>query len=380
MKILFISAPGKNLYGGDRSLLDIVFRLKNLGHEVRVFCPFRWNFSMQLETKEIQVYYTKYYRCTASIVSVYFFSNFFRWCIYFLYHRNNSIKRMDMILWNWKPDIVYSNCHSIDIWFYLSKHLQVPHVWHIREFGWDDFQKVYFWWKQKLHKMMNQSELVIYISQSICNYYKNFIPSAFSLTLLNPISDLPRTKRKINFHGQNCHFLVPWQMAKNKQQILALKAFRTLSKKYPHARMTFLGWGEYIIILKLYCAFYCMKNVHFVWYQKNIEPYFLSADAVIVCSKKEALGRVTLEAMMYGIPIIGNHSGWTQELIWNDRGITFDGTSQDLYRKMEFLIKNEKLAQIYSDNSIDYINSWFIKKYYIKKLESVLEKLTNKTV
>jgi glycosyltransferase involved in cell wall biosynthesis len=49
-------------------------------------------------------------------------------------------------------------------------------------------------------------------------------------------------------------------------------------------------------------------------------PAYRGADVVLMCSKDEAFGRVTVEAMKLGLPVIGVDSGGTKELI--EDGVT----------------------------------------------------------
>ena len=67
------------------------------------------------------------------------------------------------------------------------------------------------------------------------------------------------------------------------------------------------------------------QHIELVGYIKNPTHYIQAADAVLVCSHWESFGRVTVEAMLAGKPIIGSANGATTELIQNGvTGLLYD--------------------------------------------------------
>lgn len=366
MKILFFSQVGQTLFGANRSLLDIVVGLSNLGHDVRVFCSSDGELAQQLKAANIPIFVSNYSGSAISAKNRFFL---FDYIVSFF-----SVTPVSTILdkiWTWKPDVVHSNSTTIDIWFRFAQYYHIPHVWHVREFWWKDYSLVYTPSKKQFYQNLNKSNLIIFISQSLFDEYKSIVTTNYVI-LLNPISSFPQKKKLIS--APHCFsFLVPWYMNKNKGQMIALRAFRKLSKKFKNSKICFLGNGprSYIFKLKFYKFLFFIKNVYFLWYKNNPEEFFRQSDAVIVCSKNEALGRVTLEAMMYWVPVIWRNTAWTAELIWNNRWIPFDWSPEDLFQKMKLLIGDANLRQRCLDRGTDYINSYFLKWPYINKIESL---------
>ena len=52
----------------------------------------------------------------------------------------------------------------------------------------------------------------------------------------------------------------------------------------------------------------------------NVEDIYRKLDVLLMCSRAEAFGRVTIEAMLRKVPVIGFDSGGTSELI--EDGVT----------------------------------------------------------
>ena len=88
-------------------------------------------------------------------------------------------------------------------------------------------------------------------------------------------------------------------------------------------------------------------RVHVRGSTPNPMPYINSADVLLMCSHREAFGRVTVEAMKLGTPVIGSRSGGTQEIIDSGRtGLLYSpGDSQELADKIQYLYEHPSVRQ-----------------------------------
>jgi glycosyltransferase involved in cell wall biosynthesis len=57
------------------------------------------------------------------------------------------------------------------------------------------------------------------------------------------------------------------------------------------------------------------ERIRFCGYTESPEPVMREADLCLVCSDKEPFGRVTIESMAQGTPVVGTNSGGTPEII-----------------------------------------------------------------
>ena len=89
-----------------------------------------------------------------------------------------------------------------------------------------------------------------------------------------------------------------------------------------------------------------VDNVRFVGLQKDTVKYYHQADIVLVCSRFEAFGRVTVEAMMGGCVVIGANTGGTIELIEDSKtGYLYEsGNVDSLMEKIIYVLENKKIA------------------------------------
>ncbi|MBW7840183.1 MAG: glycosyltransferase [Chitinophagaceae bacterium] len=78
------------------------------------------------------------------------------------------------------------------------------------------------------------------------------------------------------------------------------------------------------------------RFVSFGGYSNDVFSLFGTHHALIMCSRNEAFGRVTLESLLAGRPVIGADSGGTSEMITNGQnGLLYRaGEAGDLCQRM----------------------------------------------
>ena len=90
-----------------------------------------------------------------------------------------------------------------------------------------------------------------------------------------------------------------------------------------------------------------MSNFNFEGYQKNVSKFLDKSDIFCMCTKWEAFGRTTVEAMLSGNLVIGANTAGTKDLI--DDGVTGilynQGNSEDLYNKIVLAIENKSRSK-----------------------------------
>ena len=82
-------------------------------------------------------------------------------------------KELAGILKNERIDIIHSNTSVVDFGYRLSKLLKVPHIWHVREFGEDDFSMYPLCsYRTYYRKMCDRNNTLVCVSKAVSEKYK----------------------------------------------------------------------------------------------------------------------------------------------------------------------------------------------------------------
>ncbi|MFY0650425.1 MAG: glycosyltransferase family 4 protein [Cyclobacteriaceae bacterium] len=275
------------------------------------------------------------------LVNIRYLFHFFRRVYKYRRFNNQCLEEVSRRIEAFKPDLLYSNTSVINIGFLVSRKLGIPHVWHLREFGRKDHKLINVYGRKRIRQQMNNSEVLIGISKSISEHYAKIyginVKTVYNGLLKGPVvkpnirkSDKPETI--FGFMGS---------LSIGKNPIEAIEAFKIVQKSYPFIKLKVAGKGAELKRLKEYCFENKIENVVFLGYLKNTEDFYQNIDILLMCSKHEGLGRVTIEAMSYGKPVIGyNNAGTAEIIIQSKTGILYDGAAKSLADKMLFMHKN----------------------------------------
>ena len=152
-----------------------------------------------------------------------------------------------------------------------------------------------------------------------------------------------------------------------KAQHEALEAFGLIIGKYPNARLRIVGDGRRVYEARLKEMVKRKRirdQVRFVGFKKDVAAEYHRADAVLMCARDGGMGRVTVEAMSYGKPVIGYSGGGTSELLDDGvDGFLYENDAQGLAEKMELLLKDSDRARTMGKAG----QQKAIKKYTIQK-------------
>ncbi len=156
--------------------------------------------------------------------------------------------------------------------------------------------------------------------------------------LENPPIDRNTMRSKLGF-GQDDFILLtvsriaPSEANKNYDKVLA--AVQSLKPQTPNIRYLFVG--KYDLKEKDRLENKCRSlgldcNTHFAGYVPDAElpSYYNCADVYIMPSKKEGFGITFIEAMYYGLPVVGGHRDGSVDALLNGRlGLLVDPDRQD---------------------------------------------------
>ena len=266
---------------------------------------------------------------------------------------------------------VHSNSGTVDIGLKIARRLGVPHIWHIREYmdlglhnrpflGWNH-------WKSEIA----ESDCVIAISQGLFDHlglqgHKNAIclPDAvcaasdavlieekdpYVVFVSGIVSEIKRPDEAVRIlaaaNPGNCQLKIVGLIENGMRARL-----ETLAER--------LGMQE---------------KIEFIPFVQDIRPLLSKASAALICTEYEGMGRVAVEAMFYGCPVIARNSGGSRDILARGRyGMLYDSIDEAAEKLSDtlraFPLEMVKQAQEYAVEAFSIDN-------YKDKIQRIYETL-----
>jgi glycosyltransferase involved in cell wall biosynthesis len=368
------------IYGAERASLELIDGLKSKGVECFAILPCYGSFIRELKKRNVHFKVIPY--------KWWMSKNWPFW------------KRIPRLLLNivmvvliirqvkrWGADVIFTNTITIFVGALASKILRLPHIWYIHEFGYEDHGLIYdlgttisLWLMNKL------STVCIANSYAVAEKYKKFIPSkklkviyyAVSITDQFPSLELKEQMNK----PADIKCAIVGNVTQGKGQEDAIRAIKELVQKGIKAHLYIVGREDpkYRQYLDYLVAQGNLRDyVTFLGHIQNPVQVMQHVDVVLMCSRMEAFGRVTVEAMKVGKPVIGTKSGGTKELILDGfNGYLYSpGDYKELAQKILWYYKHPEIAKQMGENGKNWATAQFNQERYIREIMALLMQLIN---
>ncbi|MEO5572122.1 MAG: glycosyltransferase family 4 protein [Bacteroidia bacterium] len=390
MRIAFISHYIE-LYGANRSLLNLILPLRSKGIEPIVILPAYGELATKLEEEKIEYIIEPFGLWMGVLAKTKGIIRQLRNRIRFK-KLGNEIKRKNLIavekifnkIKGRHIDLVYSNTSVINIGFELAKKLQVPHIWHIREFGKKDYDVIPFAGRNNFLKILRASDHIIFISKVLKHYFE-FDNDKNNSVIYNGVLSKQKSLQLDTTYppGNETVFALVGLILENKGQQDAIHAFARLNLKYPATRLLIAGNGadnETQMLINLIEKYELNNKIEMLGYVDDPFSVYKRSHAVLMCSRNEAMGRVTVEAFHSARPVLGFKSGATPELIDHmENGLLFDSEIEGLYNAMEWVVLNKEKCVLMGKNAKSKSLNLYTTEKYSEEVYSVINKVLSKT-
>lgn len=271
--------------------------------------------------------------------------------------------------------LIHTNSSSTFIGAQIAEKTSVPHVWHFREFLSEDFNLYPLRGWECLYKYASKSNMIICVSNSVLKKYEKYINTDIRC-IYNGIEDSGEMLSRVSHKEFN--LLQAGVLSQGKGTDVAVKAIRILHEKgYGNVHLYLAGRGNLDFCKDDYVK--VSDYVHILGYIKDMRKLRENKqiDAELVCSKAEAFGRGTVEAMEFGNVVIGSNTAGTRELIKDGiNGFLYkQGDSFDLACKIEKLLQNPYLLSELGKNGRKEFTDNFTMDKCIDKIKKVYDEL-----
>ena len=270
-----------------------------------------------------------------------------------------------------KIDIIHTNDNRTSIGLEVASRKSIKHVLHIREFLDLDFNMRPFKPFKKLCKDFNESDSIICVSEAVKEHFH--IQGAKARVIYNAV-DSVRNLHNIR-EKKESYFLFCGSLSEKKGVFDAIYSFSKMLKDRD-LQLYIAGTGPAHIVKKIQTVIQkenLQNKVFLLGYRNDSKELMRKAIALLMCSKYEAFGRVTAEAMLNDCLVIGRNSGGTPELIEHGKtGILFN-THDELTVLMEKVLSMDT-TDIRDRAKEKAINS-FTEEVYAEQLKLVYDSL-----
>ena len=327
MKIAYILSSTTPLGGASKAFKTTLSGLMKLGVEPIIIVPDKDGIYQVFKEQGIPVYALRYklniYPGHRTLKKVIEFIP--RLVIKYILNTMAS-QQLAAILRNEHVDIVHTNVGVINIGIQASKKVQLPHIYHLREYGDLDFDMDVFPSKKHFRQQLNGPQsYTICITRDIQQHHQQ-TGKATSRVVYDGIK--PAMTEFISYEKKD-YLLYAGRIeaAKGLQELLM--AYADYIKETPHALPLYIAGiihdeGYWNNIQAFIQENHLKEQVQYLGQVPDIEEYMQQARAIIIPSRFEGFGLCMPEAMFNGCLAIGRNTGGTKEQL--DNGLRLQGS------------------------------------------------------
>lgn len=379
MNILFVGHEDK-MNGASRCMIEIIDEMILRGHSIYVLTSYEeGDFYDELRKREVGIVYYNFHRWIVSRPQ-----SDFRWLLrknkarLLLEKDRLGLENLCEQIKKYNIDVIHSNTSVICLGAWIAEKLRIKHVWHLREFGKEDFHMYPVLKEKTTWKYISENaDCCIAISNAIEKKYRPLIGSEHIKRIYDGVL-IPKNVKKRVFSSQNVNLMIAGRIGDAKGQREAVQAIIELKRRgYNCFHLYILGNGN-IENLKYIDGFESVSDkISFCGFNSDLDSFRENIDVELVCSRAEGFGRVTVEAMMMGNPVIGANTGATVELIKNGQnGYLYNkGNISDLADKIVLLTQGTSKYNQISDFAYEFARKNFSIKRNVDDILKLYELL-----
>lgn len=380
--IVFSNTELKN--GATRSMLDLIESWIN-NQQVKIIALVRDDGELKkyLETLGIETlvfHYNgvRYYTKNNTLIDT--VKDLIRRLI-LLYERILVVHDAKKILKNRSIDIIYTNTGAIFFGAWLSKSLGIPHIWHIRELGEEDQNARYLWGRRYFIRLLKCSNAIICISRTVYDKYVGLIGNTKNVYMYyNDLSEKNINWQERLIPKDKFNILIAGSVIEGKGQEQVICAVNGLRKNNIPAELFIAGSavGKYADNMRqLVAENHLEEYVHFLGQVKDMQKLKKDMHVEVVASRCEAFGRITIEAMLNGLPVVGANTGGTAELIKDkENGYLYEwGNVSQLVAQLTNIYFRYEDSLAIAQNAFDYAIKFTVGATANKIMNNIILKL-----
>lgn len=377
MRVCFISHSAGR-YGAELALLELLQGLLRSGIEVLVLVPKKGPLLDELDRLNIEWRIIGY--------SVWMSRpRAFPYRVMRLLKTALMSIRVAQVIKNWKADVVYTNTVVTGVGAFAARLLRLPHVWHSHEsLRHNPSQRFDLGEPAVSHLMDRLSDAIIVTSQSVGNDYKHLRNVDKIRIIYQSVTPCLDTGNSAGIVTDRIFFqcVIIGSLHRWKGQHQAISALAELAGKNINIHLLLVGddGKRYRAeLVQQAMTLGVTQRIKFYGYAEDPMPLIRNADVVLVCSRWEAFGRVAVEAMLAGKPVIGSARGATAEIIQHGKtGLLYEWENvKELAERIRFLHDNPKASLSMGRAAQQWAENRFTQERYAREVLEILSEVAS---
>jgi glycosyltransferase involved in cell wall biosynthesis len=348
-RIIAISNHGIMLGGGEHSFLDLLSHLPHVWNPL-VLVPHEGELKARLRAKGIET----------QIIPL---PAIRPW---FIHNVLACLRSYFVTCKKYCPALIYANGSRAALYGGLAgKLLGLPVVWHCRIADKDpclDFL------------LIRMSDCIIANSHATARRFgsrwKNKITVVHNGVDIEWFTDL--SVKKPDLISENWKVIISVaRVSPGKRHDIVFKAFEEVAMQEPDAHLFFIGekdveeteWWDYLQLSTQKSRY--SDHIHWIGKVSDVRPWYKAAHLLVLGSENEAFGRVLVEAMACGVPIVAMRSGGIPEIVRHgqDGLLVSPGNEGEMAKAIARMMKNESFRKRASDSAQDRASFFSLNKH-----------------
>jgi|WetSurMetagenome_2_1015567.scaffolds.fasta_scaffold17983_4 glycosyltransferase involved in cell wall biosynthesis len=362
-KVMAISNHGTMLGGGEFSFLDLVARAQDRC-KILTVVPSDGDLGSRLREKAL----------TTTLIPL---PPLRPW---FLHKMLKALAAYLRICLKFRPDLIYANGSRAALYGGITgRVLKIPMIWHCRIATSDTFFDFI---------------LATLATRIIAN----------SRAVKSRFSPMFRSKVKVVYNGIDLEWIRNVQVPKpnrvsphwkvllsvgrishSKRHDLVLVAFQRIAKSEPNAHLVLVGspdalapaWWDHLQTLSRRSGF--SERIHWIGQSEDMRPWYRAASVLLMAAENESFGRVVVEAMACGVPVVAVRSGGVPEIVRDglDGFLVSAGDISGIAGAVLKILRDDELRSRLSESALERAECFPVATYVQRVLRVFEETLEN---
>jgi glycosyltransferase involved in cell wall biosynthesis len=392
----FSSAIGVS--GADVCLIDLIKALDKTKYNAFVVLPTRSQFNKELRKS---YYYNDYIMAGAKVVFVRMCLLYRTWNVFSILKNLlilvPNIYGLISLIKKYRVQILHSNNMALIAPGIAAKIAKVPCIYHIREIIRHPkiASIIYPYLITKL------ADKIICISEAVAEMFRRFklnenflyvIYDGIDLREFHPEVDGSKLRKELNLDSETPLVGIVGRISRRKGHIYFIEASRIIKDEIPEAKFIVVGWidSEFKkyrdllnMLIKRVEELGLKDDFYFLGNRRDVPEIMKALNVHVMASASyaapEPFGRVIVESMAIGTPVVATRDGAVPEIINDRNGILVPiQNPQAIAEGVIKLLKNKDLHTTLSQNAIKTVQEKFNVVNSTRQIINIYEEILSK--